>query len=227
MVNRQTWKRCFSFSALRRLFTGHLLVGLVEFSFGAEIHPFERYVDSIPVQSWIERRDARLAKQQFDFSCGAASLISVLTHYYGIPATEPEIIDRIGIKEAFSMADLARAAEEYGFKAVGLALDYENLMLFRRPVIVYLNYWDDGHFSVVRTIDSRGVWLADPAWGNTRMPRERFERFWRTRDDSDAPGRVLALLPRPGINIMINDSFLFPPEGSAGIVLPLQISDRE
>lgn len=187
---------------------------------GTEFAVTDRFVESLPIQSWAERRDMGLAKQQFDYSCGAASLISVLTHYYSVPADELDIIDRIGIKDAFSMTDLARVAEEYGFKPVGLALDYENLIRFRRPVIVYLDYWDNGHFSVLRAIDSRGVWLADPAWGNTRMPRERFERFWRTRDNPEAPGRALVLLPRPGTKVAINDTFLAPPEGNAGVVLP-------
>lgn len=174
----------------------------------------------MPVQSWAERRDTGMAKQRFDYSCGAASLVSVLTHYYGVATDELEIVDRIGLKGAFSMADLARVAEEYGFKPVGLALDYETLMRFRRPVIVYLDYWDDGHFSVLRAIDRHGVWLADPAWGNTRMRRERFEQFWRTRDNPETPGRVLVLLPGPETQVSLNDTFLVPPEGGTGVVLP-------
>lgn len=189
-------------------------------SIGAEINSFDRFVDSMPIQSWAQRRDFGIAKQRFDYSCGAASLVSVLTHYYGITTDELEIIDRIGLKGAFSMADLARVADEYGFKPVGLALDYETLMRFRRPVIVYLDYWDDGHFSVLRAIDRHGVWLADPAWGNTRMSRERFEQFWRTRDNPDAPGRVLVLLPRPETEVSLNNAFLIPPDGGIGIVLP-------
>lgn len=197
-----------------------LIAGSARVSIGAEISSFDQFVDSIPVQSWTERRDKGLVKQRFDYSCGAASLVSVLTHYFGIHTDELEIIDRIGLKGSFSMTDLARVAEEYGFKPAGLALDYETLIRFRRPVIVYLDYWDDGHFSVLRAIDQHGVWLADPAWGNTRLRRERFEQFWRTRDSPDAPGRVLALLPRPETEISLNDAFLVPPEGGAGIVLP-------
>jgi len=203
-----------------RIITAALITGLAGASSGAEISSFERFVDSMPVQSWAERRDIGMAKQRFDYSCGAASLVSVLTHYYGITTDELEIIDRIGLKEAFSMEDLARVADEYGFKPVGLALDYETLMRFRRPVIVYLDYWDDGHFSVLRAIDRHGVWLADPAWGNTRMRRERFEQFWRTRDNPEIPGRVLVLLPRTETEVSLNNAFLIPPDGGIGIVLP-------
>lgn len=190
------------------IITVALFAGFAGASSGAEINSFDRFIDSLPVQSWAERRDTGMAKQQFDYSCGAASLVNVLTHYYGVATDELEIVDRIGLKGAFSMADLARVAEEYAFKPVGLALDYDTLMRFRRPVIVYLDYWDDGHFSVLRAIDRHGVWLADPAWGNTRMRRERFELFWRTRDNPETPGRVLVLLPRPETPVSLNDTFL-------------------
>ena len=174
----------------------------------------------MPVRSWSEIRYTGMAKQQFDFSCGAASLVNMLTNYYGVPASELEIIARIGPKSAYSMTDLARIAEDYGFKPVGLALDYEGLMRFRRPLIVYLDYWDDGHFSVLRAIDRHGVWLADPAWGNTRLRRTRFEKFWRTRDDPENPGRVLALLPRAGVKVTINEGFSRVSGDDAGIVPP-------
>lgn len=202
------------------MFAGCLLAGSTLASIGAEISSFGRFIDSLPVQSWVERRDTGLTKQRFDYSCGAASLVSVLKYEYGVAANELDIIDRIGLKEAFSMADLARVAEEYGFKAVGLAINYEMLMLFRRPVIVYLDYWDDGHFSVLRAIDEHGVWLADPAWGNVRMRRERFENFWKTRNDPETPGRALVVFPSLEDNMLRGDTVRLPIGGSLGIVPP-------
>ena len=197
-----------------------LSLGASNCASSAEIDAFGRFTDSMPVRSWSEIRYTGMAKQQFDFSCGAASLVNMLMNYYGVPASELEIIARIGPKSAYSMTDLARIAEDYGFKPVGLALDYEGLMRFRRPLIVYLNYWDDGHFSVLRAIDRHGVWLADPAWGNTRLRRTRFEKFWRTRDDPENPGRVLALLPRAGVKVTINEGFSRVSGDDAVIVPP-------
>lgn len=202
------------------ILTGCLIIGSAGASIGAEVNSFGEMIDSIPIQSWSERRDMGVVKQKFDYSCGAASAVNIIKNYYGINIDELDIIGKIGIKQAFSMSDLAEAAEQYGFKSVGLAINYETLMKFQRPVIVYLNYWDDGHFSVLRSIDQHGVWLADPAWGNTRLRRERFEQFWRTRDNSRAPGRVLVLLPKPGINVSINDAFLTAPQGGGGMLPP-------
>lgn len=159
----------------------------------ADVVVADRLIESVPMRTWKEMRDADVTKQGFDYSCGAASLAGLLSVQFGTKTSELDIIDRIGIKPAFSMADLARVANEYGYKPVGLLLDYDTLARFQRPVIVYLNYWDDGHFSVLKGIDKHGIWLADPSWGNTRMRRERFERFWYAA--GEARGKVLAVLP--------------------------------
>jgi predicted double-glycine peptidase len=162
-------------------------------SSAADIVVTDGLIESMPVRTWKAMRDAGTVKQRYDYSCGAASLAGLLTMQFGTETSELDVIDRIGVKPAFSMADLARVAHELGFRPFGLMLDYDTLTRFERPVIVYLNYWDDGHFSVLKAIDEHGVWLADPAWGNTRMRRERFERFWR--GDGEARGKVLAVLP--------------------------------
>lgn len=83
-----------------------LCIGAGSLASGAEIDAFGRFSDSMPVRSWSEIRHAGMAKQQFDFSCGAASLVNVLMHYYGVPTSELEIIARIGRRSAYSMTDL-------------------------------------------------------------------------------------------------------------------------
>lgn len=45
---------------------------------------------------WIELRDENLARQRYDYSCGAASLSSILMYYYGLEnAGEREILEAI------------------------------------------------------------------------------------------------------------------------------------
>ena len=48
---------------------------------------------TLAVETWKARRDARVVKQDADYSCGAASLATLLTHYYGRPTTEKDILD--------------------------------------------------------------------------------------------------------------------------------------
>ena len=38
----------------------------------------------VPVKSWKTRRDARIVKQDLDYSCGAASLATLLNNFYGL-----------------------------------------------------------------------------------------------------------------------------------------------
>ncbi|MFM9272054.1 C39 family peptidase [Halomonas elongata] len=148
--------------------------------------------DSLSVRSWKEMRDEGVVSQRFDYSCGAASLASLL-NVYDIEAEETDIIDKIGVKASYSMADLASASKEYGFKSVGMKLGYDSLMRLKRPVIAHLDYWGEGHFSLLRGVDKHGVWLADPDWGNTYMRRAKFESHWYS--EGGAKGKILALLP--------------------------------
>lgn len=48
------------------------------------------------VKSWIEFRNADLVRQQYDYSCGSASLATILKYYYDdSDITERGIIDEI------------------------------------------------------------------------------------------------------------------------------------
>ena len=43
---------------------------------------------TLSVQSWKTLRDAHVVKQDLDYSCGAASLATLLNEFYGQSATE-------------------------------------------------------------------------------------------------------------------------------------------
>ena len=47
---------------------------------------------SVTVQSLKDRRDAQIVKQDLDYSCGAASLATILNGFYGKTVTEDEIL---------------------------------------------------------------------------------------------------------------------------------------
>lgn len=190
------------------------------------VTPAPNAIEAMPIRSWTELRDTGITKQKFDYSCGAASLVTLLNGYFGASTNEVDVIDRVGIKPAFSMQDLATVADALGFETIPMALSYAALQRLQRPVIVYLGYWDDGHFSVLRKAEQDGVWLADPAWGNVRMARKRFEAFWNTRSDASLPGRVLALRPKPDAVITIDDTFIKPHVATAAMMpmLPLPLA---
>ena len=153
----------------------------------------------IPIQSWKTLRDARIVKQDLDYSCSAASLATLLNEFYGQSVTEEALLkamDKGDLRASFE--DMQKALPQFGFKAQGFAASYEQLMRLKAPVVVYLKHRKDDHFSVLRGIDENTVWLADPSLGNRTYSKAQFLEMWQTRGDKDnaeLAGKFLAVLP--------------------------------
>ena len=161
--------------------------------------------------SWIERKNSHLVRQKHDYSCGSASLATLLRYYYHQPVDEKQILEAIkrakGITDAnlkamikagkagLSFLDLSNYAKTRGFRSIAMALDMEALSQLKLPVIIYIASHDLGHFSVYKGMDDRYVYLADPSFGNTAMRRTKFEKLFYQRNDNEYPGKILALLP--------------------------------
>lgn len=164
---------------------------------------------AVPVTSWKTFRDARVVKQNFDYSCGAASLATLLNGYYGQQITEIQLLQAMGKDYRASFADMERVLPQFGFKARGFAANWQQLTRLKIPVVVYVHYRRDEHFSVLRGISADTVWLADPSMGNRTFSRQQFLAMWQTRSDktaSDLAGKFLAILPA---NTKINKDELF------------------
>ena len=64
------------------------------------------------------------------------------------------------------------------YKGEGLGqLDFNDLVE-RAPVMVPVNALGYNHFVIFRGVLGDRVLLADPAWGNRTMTRDKFERMW-------------------------------------------------
>jgi len=171
----------------------------------------DRVVAPAAHRSWIEIKNAHLVRQHHDYSCGSASLATILRYYYHRNVTEKEILESIkkrkGItdknlqqmieagKADLSFLDLSEYASTQGFHTVALALDMEALGQLKLPVIIYIEPHGLGHFSVYKGMDKRMVYLADPSFGNIAMRRSRFQKLFYKRKDAEYPGKILALLP--------------------------------
>jgi predicted double-glycine peptidase len=143
-----------------------------------------------PVKSLIEMRREKVIVQQWDLSCGAAALTTLLNYQHNDFVTEKEVANAlmrrpeyiknprlVNIRQGFSLLDLKRYAEERGYKGVGygkLALDD---LLKKAPIIVPVNIFGYNHFVVFRGLYANRVLLADPAWGNRTMLVDQFERI--------------------------------------------------
>lgn len=164
----------------------------------------------VPVKSWKTLRDPRVVKQDFDYSCGAASLATLLNEHYGQNVTEEQLLKAMDKGDGrASFADMARALRQFGFKAQGFAASWEQLVKLKMPVIVYVKYRKDDHFTVLRGISGDTVWLADPSLGNRTFSRQQFLDMWETRVDKADPelaGKFLAVLPA-GARIKSTEDF--------------------
>ena len=148
-------------------------------------------VQTLPVRSLEETRHHNVVLQQWELSCAAAALATILRYQYGVPVTERSVAlglitrseyisnpDLVRIRHGFSLLDLKRYVDGMGYEGVGLGqLEFSDL-LAQAPMIVPVILQGYPHFVVFRGATSREVLLADPAFGNVTMSVEKFMDGW-------------------------------------------------
>lgn len=158
------------------------------------------------VKSLIEMRQDKVVVQQWDLSCGAAALTTLLNYQHNDPVTEKEVANTlmnrpeyikhpglVTIRQGFSLLDLKRYVDGRGYKGMGFGkLEFDDL-LKKAPIIVPVNIFGYNHFVIFRGIQGNRVLLADPAWGNRTMLIDQFERI---RIDFPEIGKVGFVIAR-------------------------------
>ena len=144
-----------------------------------------------PVRSLLEMRGQNVVLQQWDLSCAAAALATILRYQFGEPVTERSVAlgliqreeyladpDLVRMRQGFSLLDLKRYVDGIGYRGIGLGqMEYEDLAA-RAPVIVPVNLQGYPHFVIFRGATENTVLLADPAFGNTTVSVEKFKDAW-------------------------------------------------
>ena len=147
---------------------------------------------------WLSQRDAGVVRQTLDYSCGIASLATILSYYFNEPVSERALLAQFaGDRPQLSFEDLAQLARARGYRALGVSVSYADLQRLRHPAIVALDLGERQHFSVLRRARADGVSLADPSWGNHAMHREAFEARFAI-DAERSRGRALVILAADG-----------------------------
>ena len=135
-------------------------------------------------------RHDKVVLQQWDLSCGAATLTTLLNNQHNDFVTEKEVANAlmsraeyiknpalVNIRQGFSLLDLKRYVENRGYKGIGYGqLTFDDL-LKKAPIIVPVSIFGYNHFVVFRGTLGNRVLLADPAWGNRTMPIDQFDRM--------------------------------------------------
>lgn len=139
-------------------------------------------------QSYHQRRYAVVVRQVLEYSCGSASLATLLTYYLSTPTTEVQVITILRQRypqpedwqrkqaTGFSFEDIIFAADRLGFAAQAARIDVAELPHLAGPVIVHLNKGEWQHFSVLRAARAGGYHMADPIQGEATMLEHEFRR---------------------------------------------------
>lgn len=127
-----------------------------------------------------------VVRQHTDYSCGAASVATILDYAYGRHFSEHRVIvgmlkvsNQQTVRErGFSMLDMARYLRRLGYRSAGYRVSAKHLPDLRIPVIVLLNISGYEHFVVLKAVVGDRAYLADPALGNRSLSMRRFVKDW-------------------------------------------------
>jgi predicted double-glycine peptidase len=144
-----------------------------------------------PVNSLLEIRREQVVIQDWDLSCGAAALATILNYQHGDPVSEREIAsalirrgeyiehpELVLIRQGFSLLDLKRYVEQRGYAGIGYGKLHLDDLVEKAPLMVPINLKDYNHFVIFRGMQGNRVLLADPAYGNRTLTVERFLEAW-------------------------------------------------
>lgn len=154
----------------------------------AEVALFDRGSPvNLPVTSFRDIRFKTVVRQQYDYSCGSASLATLLRYHYGRRVNEAEVfkamwevgdqaqIQRVG----FSLLDMKRYLEKLGYRAEGYQISLQELMATKEPMITIITEGDYRHFVVVKGVREDQVLVGDPALGLRTYGVKEFATVWQ------------------------------------------------
>ncbi|MCW4150882.1 C39 family peptidase [Halomonas janggokensis] len=163
------------------------LVGNVMVAHAGQVAIFNRFGSfQVEAQSLQEKGWDRVVRQQYDFSCGSASVATLLTFHYQRETTEADVFEsmiRAGDAEqiqrhGFSMLDMKRYLDAQGLNSDGFRISLDDFIRIGVPAITMVNTAGYKHFVVVKGVDANNILIGDPAAGTQVVPKDHFESLW-------------------------------------------------
>lgn len=141
---------------------------------------------SIKVSSIKEQRFKTIYKQQYDFSCGSATLASLLAFHYDDVVNEFMVFKDMYAngnqqkiqQNGFSLLDMKLYLSRRGYRSNGFKISLEQLAKAEIPAITIINNKGYMHFVVIKGSDEHEVLVGDPAIGIKVYSRVEFEKMW-------------------------------------------------
>ena len=137
--------------------------------------------------------------KQPDFKDCGPTCLRIISKFYGKTISLQQIRHLSETtREGSSLLGLSDAAEELGFKSLGVQIDFKTLVEdVPLPCIVH---WNKVHFVVVYKIDKTGtVYISDPSYGLITYTKEEFIKSWigNNADENTEEGIALLLETTP------------------------------
>ncbi|RAX56230.1 peptidase C39 [Helicobacter monodelphidis] len=153
------------------------------------------------VKSYQELKNQKVVRQNYEQSCGASSLATLLNLIDKKQYTELDLLKVMSQKELYtdmvSFADLKSAIQTLGYEGQSYKIHQDNLeLLIQVPLLVKIE--DDPrfpHFVVI--INQKGNYLEvlDPSHGSYISSKSQFFSIW---DRHKKGGFALVVVPKAG-----------------------------
>jgi len=140
-------------------------------------------------ESFKGKVEKNIFMQKYDYSCGAASLATLMHYYFGDDISERSLLEYIKRfytieeykrieEEGLSFLELEQVAQSLGYQTASVRLKMESLKKLRGPVVVFVARDDYRHFAILKGVFEDRVFIADPSRGNIRMSHKEFAEEW-------------------------------------------------
>lgn len=132
-------------------------------------------------------------KQPDAKDCGPTCL-RIVTKHYGktIPLQQIRNLSET-TREGSSLLGLSEAAENLGFRSLGVQIDFNTLQ--KEVPLPCVVHWNKQHFVVVYKIDKTGkVYISDPSYGLITYTKEEFIKHWIGENADETTEEGIALL---------------------------------
>ncbi|QIK54667.1 peptidase domain-containing ABC transporter [Dysgonomonas sp. HDW5B] len=131
--------------------------------------------------------------------CGPTCLRMIAAYYGKNYSLEKLRLSSHINKEGVSLLGISEAAENLGFRTMGVSITFEQLLEAPLPCVVY---WNQNHFVVVYAVKKKRsgyvIYVADPGGGMIKYTKDEFCKCWISSSiDGEPHGIALLLEPSP------------------------------
>ena len=125
-------------------------------------------------------------------NCGLASLAMLLSYYSQKPVSLASLERTAAIllsarsntwkTEGYSVGELQSLARAYGMSISAARMGAAELQSLTFPLLAWIDFGSNGHFTVVQSFEDGEAFLADPTRGYLRLGKAIWDRLWLKGD---------------------------------------------